>query len=102
MQAAVKGYLEARGAFVVRVNSGAFKNGEGRLYRFNGQRGCSDLLGVLADGTAFAIEVKRPGHRTAAKRAAEQKAFILQFARRGAVAGVVESVEDVMKLLEGR
>jgi hypothetical protein len=58
VQSEVVGWLEARGAFVLRVNSGGLKVGS-RFIRFNSKKGCSDLLACI-DGVFVAIEMKRP------------------------------------------
>lgn len=103
VQAAVIEYLRLFGAFVVRVNSGAFAGeykGRKRFVRFNSEPGCSDLLGVLPDGVFLACEVKRPGwKRPADDREREQADFHERIRERGGVAGFVTGIDDVRSLL---
>ncbi len=107
VQAAVRDWLTAWGAFVIRVNSAAFTGeykGKKRFFKANDQPGCSDLLCVLPDGRFAAFECKRvgekPGMRTSwTPHLIKQESFLAAVRQRGGVAGFVTSVEDVKELL---
>ncbi|MDD5303084.1 MAG: VRR-NUC domain-containing protein [Elusimicrobia bacterium] len=90
---AILEYLEIRHVFAWRNNTGAVKvearPGQ-RFIRF-GKRGSSDILGVLDDGRALAIEVKGPK----GKATFEQLDFLAEIAKRGGVAFIARSIEDV-------
>lgn len=60
--------------------------------------GSSDIIGWTADGRFLAIEVKTKNGRASK----EQVQFIESVRRSGGVAGVARSVEDAIKILEGR
>jgi len=84
-----------------RQNSGTFqernRDGSVRYIRANTQRGMSDIMGVLKDGRTLAIEVKS---RTGRMRP-RQEEFLQTIRSAGGVAGVVRSVDDAVRLLEG-
>lgn len=61
------------------------------------KKGVSDILGILDDGTFLALEVKSKN----GKATPEQKMFLDNITRRGGVAGLVRSVQDVENLLRG-
>lgn len=61
------------------------------------KKGVSDILGILDDGTFLALEVKSKN----GKATHEQKMFLDNITRRGGVASIVRSVEDVARLLRG-
>lgn len=90
--------LSADGHFVVRANVGLFFTQDGRPVRSGLPVGFSDLFGMRAgDARFFALEVK-----TAKGRASPaQLAFIAAMKNRGALAGVVRSVEDARRVLAG-
>jgi hypothetical protein len=93
-----------RVAWFMRLNSGAVSDGDRytvfyRLYLRNTPprtRGASDYLGQLTDGRLFLLECKRPGVR---KGTLEQEELLLACREAGGVAGVAQSVEDVIALL---
>lgn len=93
-----------RVAWFMRLNSGAVSDGDRyttfyRLYlpgRPGISKGASDYLGQLTDGRLFLCEVKRPG---VTKGTLEQEALIAACREAGGVAGVCQSVEDVIALL---
>ena len=93
-----------RVAWFMRLNSGAVSDGDRytvfyRLYlpgRSGMTKGASDYLGQLTDGRLFLCEVKRPGVR---RGTLEQEALIAACREAGGVAGVCQSVEDVLELL---
>jgi hypothetical protein len=94
---AILEYLEIRGVFAWRNNTGAVKveaQHGARFVRF-GKKGSSDILGVLDDGRFMAIEVKGPK----GKATFEQRDFLAEIAKRGGVAFVARSIEDVDKHL---
>ncbi len=90
--------LSADGHYVARANVGLFFTQDGRPVRSGLPVGFSDLFGHRAsDARAFYLEVK-----TAKGRATEQQlAFIAAMKNRGALAGVVRSVEDARRVLAG-
>lgn len=93
-----------RVAWFMRLNSGAVSDGDRytvfyRLYlrgHSGMTKGASDYLGQLTDGRLFLVEVKRPG---VTRGTAEQEALIAACRAAGGVAGVCQSVEDVLQLL---
>lgn len=93
-----------RVAWFMRLNSGAVSDGDRytafyRLYLpgYSGcSRGASDYLGQLTDGRLFLVEVKRPGVR---RGTLEQEALIAACREANGVAGIAQSVEDVLQLL---
>lgn len=87
--------LSAAGHFVERIQSGLLYTRDARPVRV-GYPGRADLSGFRAsDARAFFMEIK-----TATGRATkEQLAFIAAMQKRGAIAGVVRSVQDALNLL---
>lgn len=57
------------------------------------RKGVADLLGIYR-GKPFACEIKRPGSYHVSP---EQKAFIEEFNRKGGIAFIAKSIEDVKK-----
>jgi hypothetical protein len=90
--------LSADGHFVARANVGLFFTRDGRPVRSGLPVGFSDLFGHrVSDARAFYLEVKTP-----TGRATEQQiAFINAMQKRGALAGIVRSVEDARRVLAG-
>jgi hypothetical protein len=88
--------LSEAGHACFRANVGQFFTKDGRPVRTGLPVGFSDLFGFRAhDQRAFFLEVK-----TATGRATrEQLAFLEAMRARGALAGVVRSVEDAFHLL---
>ena len=95
VQAQILQYLRLRGAWAIRVNSGAVKV-EKRLVRFNGTPGCSDIVACFR-GRYLALEVKRDEK---AKPTDQQSAFLGEVRRAEGVASVVWSVEQVKLILD--
>lgn len=100
--------LHPRVAWAARFNSGAFvathaaERGTGvarekaRYVRFNGLRGCPDILGQLKDGRLLAIEVKRQGWRGPGDDRERDQAAFLDLARaNGAIALFATSLNEV-------
>ena len=94
-----------RVAWFMRLNSGAVQDGDRytvfyRLYMRGHSgvtRGASDYLGQLTDGRMFLLECKRPGVR---RGTIEQEMLIGACQAAGGVAGIVQSVEDAIALLD--
>jgi hypothetical protein len=82
--AAIRRYLEDIGAKTYKTHGGPFSHA-----------GAPDILGCL-NGRALALEVKRPGAAVTQLQAVELRSW----ERAGAIAGRVESVQDVKNLLE--
>lgn len=86
------------GAFVWRNNTGAAVSGSGdrrRFWRF-GKRGAPDIIGCAFDGRMIGIEVKT-GRTTLTP---DQRAFIEELRTRGAIAGVIRSLDDLEEILQ--
>lgn len=102
--AAILEYLAIRQVYAWRQNSGAVKladkTGKTRFVRF-GFPGCSDIIGVIGheipewEGRPLAIEVKSP----TGKATMEQLVFLGEIAKRGGLAFIARSVEDVEREL---
>ena len=89
---------DQRVAWVGRFNRGtaiAEYKGQTRYIRMNTVPGFSDLHGMLKTGRPFYFETKRAGE----KPTADQQNFLDITAKHGALAGVVRSVDDALKLL---
>lgn len=85
-------YLQIRGIFVFRNNTGALKAGR-RFIRF-GFPGSSDILGILPDGRFLAIECKR---EKGGRLSEAQKDFISRINANGGVAMCVHSLDELQK-----
>jgi len=98
--AAVLGFLRGHPAVAgaARMNGGAMEGEDGRYVSF-GFKGCSDIIGQLKHGGRFlAVECKRERGGVVSEA---QDRFIAMVNGAGGVAGVVRSVEEAAKLLEG-
>ena len=89
--------LSKAGHAVFRVNVGKVKMQNGRWFETGVPKGFPDLFGFRPDGRIFFIEVKNE----VGKLRPEQKIFIEQMRKRGALAGVARSVEDAMEIVNG-
>jgi hypothetical protein len=78
-------YLEVRGIYHWRNNTGAVQIAPGRFMRF-GKKGSSDILGVLPGGRMLCVECKAKGGRLSP----EQKQFLADVQELGALALVVK------------
>lgn len=94
--------LAILGCWRIRVNSGAVRAtneaGRERFFRFNSEKGCSDILGALpaSHGTRLlAVEVKRPGKSPTAL----QRSFLDTVAAAGGLALVVHSAAELADYL---
>ena len=84
--------LSAKGCFVMRTNSGVYFDSQGNRITI-GFKGLSDLVGFRPDGRFFALEIKTPTGRPSK----EQIKFVEFCMTRGAIAGIVNSVEGALK-----
>ena len=94
-------YLRLRGVFAWRVNSGAVAGehgGKRRFVRFNGAKGCSDVLGILPGGRFLAVETKMPGRKTTP----HQQAFLDAVRAAGGLALVVRDVAELAAALDAQ
>lgn len=88
--------LSADGHAVFRANVGQFFTRDGRPIRTGLPTGFSDLFGFhWRTARAFFLEVKTPTGRVTD----EQVAFLRAMRQRGAITGVVRSVDDARQLL---
>lgn len=88
--------LSADGHAVFRANIGMFFTKDGRPIKTGLPTGFSDLFGFRAsDGRAWFMEVKGEKGRVTT----EQSAFLNAMQMRGALAGVVRSIDDARELL---
>lgn len=91
--------LSQDGHAVFRSQVGLFFTKDGRPVRTGLPVGFSDLFGNRAgDARAFYLEVKTGTGRATP----EQKAFLAAMQARGALAGVVRSVEDAQSILNSK
>jgi hypothetical protein len=79
-------YLQVRGIFHWRNNTGAVQVRPGQFMRF-GKVGSSDILGVLPGGRFLAVECKAPD---GGRLSPEQKQFLADVRELGALALVVK------------
>jgi hypothetical protein len=88
-------YLNYRGHFVQRTNSGMMRaeyKGRTRLIKL-AQSGTSDITGCSKDGRFIAIECKiKPNKPTEL-----QEAYLNEIRKRGGIALVAYDLEDVIK-----
>lgn len=96
IQNSIRVALSKIGYVVFRMNVGKVKLADGRWFDTGLPKGFSDLV-ALKDGKVYFLEVKYGKN----KASPEQLNFIEQMKKRGCVAGVVYSVEDAIKLVEG-
>jgi hypothetical protein len=88
--------LSEDGHFVARANVGLFFTKDGRPVHAGLPVGFSDLFGHRAgDARAFYLEVKTSTGRVSP----QQLAFIAAMKKRGALAGVVRSVDEARAVL---
>lgn len=87
--------LSKAGHTVFRVNVGKVHMADGRYFDTGLPKGFPDLFGFRPDGRIFFIEVKNE----TGKLRPEQKIFIENIRKRGALAGVARSVEDAMEIV---
>jgi hypothetical protein len=85
-----------RVASVWRMTSGVFQSGD-RFIRV-GESGMPDVMGMLAGGRLFAVEVKRPG----AKPTSIQQIQLDRIRINGGLSGCAHSSEEAIAIIEGR
>lgn len=85
-------------AWVRRMNTGAFKIGDGRNARFfrAGFVGCSDVIGQMKDGRFLAVECKS----AVGKLSEPQRNFIDTVRAAGGVAGVARNVDEALLIIK--
>lgn len=82
---------------IFRANVGAGYTFDGRYFDTGLPKGFSDLFGVRkSDGKAVFIETKSPK----GKASKEQKNFLEQMKKCGAIAGIARSAEEAIRLIE--
>jgi hypothetical protein len=89
-----------RGTAVEHVTSyagGAYRTPVTRYIRFNSVPGFPDIHGLLRNGKAFYLEVKRAHH---GRLEPDQRDFLFLARQAGAIAGVVTSVEEAHALID--
>lgn len=83
-------------AVIFRINTGKVKMEDGRWFDTGVPRGFSDLFGYrLSDNKAVFLEIKNEK----GKASKEQLHFIKTMNEKGAIAGVVRSVDEAMELI---
>lgn len=98
IQKAIIQYLRLRGHFPIRINVQGVpihtKSGI-KGFRPSPMKGISDILGISKTGRFFALEVKR---KKGYKVSPEQIEFIAEVKKRGGIASLVCSTEEVTAL----
>ena len=91
-------YLKVGGILAWRTNNtGIYDPVKKRFRAFQGLRGVSDILGILApSGRLLAVETKGPTGRLTP----EQKVFLDRVRAAGGLALVVRDVDELVKALE--
>ena len=99
--AEVKEIIKATGIKLQRINTGCFVIGTGRNRRFikTAEAGTCDFEGYDNTGRFVAIECKRP---SGGRLSPAQKERIADINRKGGVAFVAHSGEEVLKQLQER
>lgn len=98
IQAMILMALSEAGCLVWRQDTGAYRDPKsGRLIRYGLCKGSSDIIGLCADGTFLAVEVKTATGRIRP----EQLTFIAAVQKAGGRAGVARSVEDALRIANG-
>lgn len=84
-------------AVIFRANVGRMETPDGRYFSTGLPVGFSDLFGIRkSDGRAVFIEVKT----TSGRASKEQKHFLAEMRKAGAIAGICRSPEEAIKLIE--
>ncbi len=97
IQTAIKGFLELKGYFVLRINSGAIRTQGGGLVRL-APPGTPDLLVIGPEGYVAWLEIKTPQGRLTEY----QKAMHRRLKGLGQAVLVVRSLSEVVELIEER
>ncbi|AZF91128.1 Holliday junction resolvase [Streptococcus phage CHPC951] len=90
--------LSKAGYTVFRINVGKVRMADGRWFDTGAPKGFCDLFGFRQDGQIFFIEVKNEKGRLRD----DQKKFMEAMKKRGALVGVARSVEDAMRIVDGK
>lgn len=90
--------LSKAGYMVFRINVGKIRMADGRWFETGAPKGFCDLFGFRPDGQIFFIEVKNEKGRLRD----DQKKFMEAMKKRGALVGVARSVEDAMRIVDGK
>lgn len=90
--------LSKAGHMVFRINVGKVRMADGRWFDTGAPKGFCDLFGFRPDGQIFFIEVKNEKGRLRD----DQKNFMEAMKKRGALVGVARSVEDAMRIVDGK
>ena len=101
IQRTILDWLRVKGAFPIRINSGAMQGdhkGKRWFLRFTSEPGCADILCCLR-GAFISVEVKRPGASTAPTRKLAQESFAESVRRAGGIALVVTGIDDLERQL---
>lgn len=97
IQNSIRLKLSELGYAVFRANVGKFQTKDGRWFDTGLPKGFSDLF-AIKNGKIFFLEVKTP----TGKPTAEQFNFLAVMRDRyGCVTGIVRSVEEAVKLVDG-
>jgi hypothetical protein len=91
------GWGSLRAQLAIAIQAGILSEGQIGWVR-GAPADTPDILGVMADGRALALEVKRPGGRIRPGQAA----LIARIVAAGGLAAVVESVDQADRVLSGR
>lgn len=97
IQNAIMIALSQAGCLIWRNNTGVLKDANGRPVKFGLCKGSADLIGICADGTFLAVEVKSATGRVRP----EQETFIAAVNRAGGRAGIARSVDDALRIANG-
>lgn len=95
IQLAVSDYLEYSGYLVIKINNVGIYNQRTGSYIPPRQKGIADLI-ACKNGRFYAFEVKMPK----GKLTEYQELFLEEVKRRGGIAGVVTSIDDVIEILK--
>jgi hypothetical protein len=97
IQNSIRLKLSELGYAVFRANVGKFQTKDGRWFDTGLPKGFSDLF-AIKNGKIFFLEVKTP----TGKPTAEQLNFLAVMRDRyGCITGIVRSVEEAVKLVDG-
>lgn len=96
VQKAILEWLQWKGYFVWKNHTTGIYNKKGGGFIPAGMTGVSDILGVLEGGRFLAIEVKKPGGHLSHN----QQIFLYEVNKRGGLAFMASSIEDVELKLE--
>ena len=88
-------YLQVRGIYHWRNNTGAVRIRPGQFMRF-GKKGSSDILGILPGGRLLCVECKAPNR---GRLSPEQKQFLADVRELGALALVVRGWQELDEAL---